>query len=31
LHVLVGPRPGQSLTGLIDTLLDGALSTSQVH
>jgi AcrR family transcriptional regulator len=31
LQALVGPRPGQSLSGLIDTLLDGALSTCQVH
>ncbi len=30
LQALVGPRPGHSLPGLIDTLLDGALSTCQV-
>jgi AcrR family transcriptional regulator len=30
LQALVGPRPGHSLTGLIDTLLDGALSTYRV-
>jgi AcrR family transcriptional regulator len=31
LQALVGVRPDHSLTGLIDTLLDGALSTCQVH
>jgi AcrR family transcriptional regulator len=31
LQALVGVRPRQSLTGLIDTLLDGARTTGQVH
>jgi AcrR family transcriptional regulator len=31
LQVLVGVRPDHRLTGLVDTLLDGALSTCQVH
>jgi AcrR family transcriptional regulator len=31
LQSLVGARPHQSLTGLIDTLLDGALTTGPVH
>lgn len=31
LQVLVGVRPDHRLAGLVDTLLDGALSTCQVH
>jgi AcrR family transcriptional regulator len=31
LQVLAGARPDHRLTGLVDTLLDGALSTYRVH